>query len=295
MEVCPFLDIIPLMSDTELDDLAADIKQNGLHRPIILDDEGVILVDGRCRHIACERAGVEPRFERLEPKTDLRAYVVSANILRQNYTKGQRGMGFAIAREYDPTVLKFGVSEDEIATAAIILANRPDLAKLVIDGIMSLDKAYAETQTTIAEREREQEQMELLRINAPDLVNDVVEGMSVKDALVTFTQRSTTLDELASQIRAKHAAAEVAAKSTIMHAMDAGDLLLKAKQKINQHGMWLPYIIEQCRMSPRTAQVYMRLARAPFGDPGRIGETGHHPHGNVRCTSDRSGRTRTLR
>jgi ParB-like chromosome segregation protein Spo0J len=49
----------PQMTDDALDELAADIKANGLHDPLTLTPDGKLL-DGRNRMLACERVGVEP-------------------------------------------------------------------------------------------------------------------------------------------------------------------------------------------------------------------------------------------
>jgi hypothetical protein len=43
--------------------------------------------------------------------------------------------------------------------------------------------------------------------------------------------------------------------------MAAGDLLIKAKAELKQHGAWLPWLKQNCKMSERTAQLYMRMAR----------------------------------
>ena len=46
----------------------------------------------------------------------------------------------------------------------------------------------------------------------------------------------------------------------MQHALNAGDLLLKAKKKV-AHGGWLDWLKENCHFSERTAQGYMRLSR----------------------------------
>lgn len=56
----PICLLFPQLGGQELQELAADIKLKGLLHPILLY-EGMIL-DGRNRYLACEIAGVEPRF-----------------------------------------------------------------------------------------------------------------------------------------------------------------------------------------------------------------------------------------
>jgi hypothetical protein len=56
----PACTVWPQMSDAELQVLADDIANNGLHDPVTLAPEGLLL-DGRNRALACVMAGVEPK------------------------------------------------------------------------------------------------------------------------------------------------------------------------------------------------------------------------------------------
>ena len=71
---------------------------------------------------------------------------------------------------------------------------------------------------------------------------------------------TTTLTMLATAIADEHRQATEHATSAILHAMAAGDLLLKAKERL-PHGAWLPWLADSCALSERTAQRYMALAR----------------------------------
>jgi hypothetical protein len=68
------------------------------------------------------------------------------------------------------------------------------------------------------------------------------------------------LDRLAREIKTEHAAAERAMSDSLAHAHRAGDLLLDVKDKLS-HGQFLPWVREHCSIVPRTAQLYMQLAR----------------------------------
>jgi hypothetical protein len=92
-----------MMSDAELDELAADIKSNGLASQIVLWEDGegeVWLLDGRNRLEACERAGVGQDFRDEDGSLDARAFrvvaddpvpfVISANVRRRHLTTAQK-------------------------------------------------------------------------------------------------------------------------------------------------------------------------------------------------------------
>lgn len=80
---------LPEMSEKELNDLAADIKSNGLNKPIVMF-EGKVL-DGRHRLRACEIAGVEPRFSDYKGDNPI-GFVRSENVLRRHLSTTQRAM-----------------------------------------------------------------------------------------------------------------------------------------------------------------------------------------------------------
>ncbi len=82
----PICLLIPSADDDELQDLTDDIRAHGLIDPIVLF-EGMIL-DGRNRAAACERAGVAPRYVQFGGgREDALIWVVSHNIKRRHLTK----------------------------------------------------------------------------------------------------------------------------------------------------------------------------------------------------------------
>jgi len=66
---------------------------------------------------------------------------------------------------------------------------------------------------------------------------------------------------LAEAINREHDAAQAAARTAIEHAIEAGRLLIEAKDG-SGHGEWLPWLEANTRVSVRQAQRYMRVARA---------------------------------
>lgn len=84
------------MDESSIDSLADDIRKNGLLNPVELY-KGKIL-DGRRRHAACIKAGVEPEFVDVNPEDPV-AYVLSQNLHRRHLTASQRAMVAARASE----------------------------------------------------------------------------------------------------------------------------------------------------------------------------------------------------
>lgn len=67
------------------------------------------------------------------------------------------------------------------------------------------------------------------------------------------------LADLATRIKGHHAAVKDAAKNVIEKAIAAGTLLKEAKDKVG-HGKFLPWLAENCELSERTAENYMKIA-----------------------------------
>jgi ParB-like chromosome segregation protein Spo0J len=97
MTIHPAAAIFPMMSEEELQDLAADIKAHGLAHPIIIHEngDGQQLIDGRNRLRACEIAGVKPEFTHFHGD-DPRAFILSVNVARRHLSKGQQAMAVAL-------------------------------------------------------------------------------------------------------------------------------------------------------------------------------------------------------
>lgn len=66
------------------------------------------------------------------------------------------------------------------------------------------------------------------------------------------------LPALADQIRYEHEACEDDARSSLEHAIRAGELLIEAKERCD-HGEWLPWL-DEIEVPQKTANNYMRLA-----------------------------------
>jgi hypothetical protein len=87
----PLADCFPMLSDSELEELADDIEAHGLHQKIMLY-EGQIL-DGRNRYAACQKVGfsIESSISQYEGSDPI-GYVISVNLRRRHLDTGQRAM-----------------------------------------------------------------------------------------------------------------------------------------------------------------------------------------------------------
>ncbi len=123
----PICLLIPSADEDELQDLTDDIRAHGLIDPIVLF-EGMIL-DGRNRAAACERAGVAPRYVHFAAgREDALIFVVSHNIKRRHLTK--QGIADALVAAEDFNLhyrlsSTAGSQETAEARAAVIKITEP--------------------------------------------------------------------------------------------------------------------------------------------------------------------------
>jgi ParB-like chromosome segregation protein Spo0J len=94
--------LFPPISDEDFGKLAADIKLNGLHQPIVRY-QGKIL-DGNNRYRACELVKIAPGFTDFEgDDAKARNFVISANIHRRHLSPEQRRDIIATLLKADPS------------------------------------------------------------------------------------------------------------------------------------------------------------------------------------------------
>jgi hypothetical protein len=193
LKVHPVAELFPMMSEEELDDLAADIKANGLRQPIVVDQDGV-LIDGRNRLEACKRAGVEPEETVLDGQDPV-AFILSSNIYRRNLNKGQAAMVIAKACPLSGQgVRQLGalgqVSKTRIAQANVVLEFAPDLVDAVMARSLSLNDAYQTALDRKAAANTTEKQLEKLQAEAPDLFDLVSEErLKLAEAIATLRNR----------------------------------------------------------------------------------------------------------
>jgi len=158
-QIHPLAEIFPVLPESNIAELAADIKENGLQQPIVLFENKVL--EGRNRLAACKIAGITPTFKNLKPGTDPVKYVVSLNLYRRHLSESQRAMVAGkiadvqrAGKPSDDTTGKttieqaskiMNVSKDSTKKAKKLLKQDPIKAREVTSGKKSLNKAHKET------------------------------------------------------------------------------------------------------------------------------------------------------
>jgi hypothetical protein len=148
----------PKLSDAEYADLVADIKKNGLDKPIVMISDKAhpvekLILDGRHRHLACLDAGVEPRAVWYNGK-DPFGYALTQNIYRRHLSKATRAglivkalalaaggsdfpkSGKSKPRQHRSTGKPRGGSEKGLRGKAVAIAKKHGIGKTAIDNAL---------------------------------------------------------------------------------------------------------------------------------------------------------------
>jgi ParB-like chromosome segregation protein Spo0J len=111
-----------------LQDLTDDVRAHGLIDPIVLF-EGMIL-DGRNRSAACERAGVEPRYAQFRGgREDALILVISHNLKRRHLTKQAIADALVAAEDFN---LHYTLTEPAVEKEAAAAADEGPETQSVI-------------------------------------------------------------------------------------------------------------------------------------------------------------------
>lgn len=192
-DIHPAAELFPLIEGEAFDELVADIKANGLREAAWLNRDGVLL-DGRNRIRACQKAGVKPDFRQFNGSDEV-GFIVSLNLKRRQLSKSQaamlavdilpmyeaeakqrkvqsgqehhRGQGKVGApvhqplprapRAADHAASATGVSGRAVGQAKRITESAPDLAEQVRQGKTTLKEAEAQVRVREAKARAESE------------------------------------------------------------------------------------------------------------------------------------------
>lgn len=146
----PVADLFPLLDDEELNQLAADINERGLANPVLVTTDGV-LMDGRNRLAACDKASVKPTAT-VYYGDDPVGMILALNVARRHMSKGQLAITVAEALSLD-SVKDWGskskaadsvrIDPALVSRALAIHKHAPELVSEVKAGVTPLNDAYA--------------------------------------------------------------------------------------------------------------------------------------------------------
>jgi len=95
-KIHPLGELFPEMPPDEFKKLKNDIELHGQQEPIVVSEDGLVLLDGRHRLRACRELGIEPRVERFNKHTggtrqsSESDFIWSMNVLRRHLKDDQR-------------------------------------------------------------------------------------------------------------------------------------------------------------------------------------------------------------
>lgn len=181
MPVHPLAAKFPLLAADELQALADDIAASGqrhpiIYGPVVTDAEAEpptvidMIIDGRNRLIACERAELQPLSQRFEgTEAQIAALILSENVERRNLTPAQRAMARALLTKDVKQGTRTDLDEHDfsklgevpgstLAQARFVLRQDAALADSVLNGAVKLNAAYEQAKARADEIDSEEEQ-----------------------------------------------------------------------------------------------------------------------------------------
>ena len=196
----PAAQLFPMMSDAEIDELAADIKEHGQSHPITTW-QGSIL-DGRNRYEACRRAAVEPRLVDWVPHGGSQSptqWVLSENLHRRHLTVDQRAL---IALEASTLFAQEAKARQRAAGGDRRSEHAPD--RLPPRGGKRSEEraptAAAQAAQTAGVSARSVERARRVQASQPEILSRVRDGsMTLKQAEKAVVQRERMAEVLAYQ------------------------------------------------------------------------------------------------
>ena len=138
----PLSAAFPSMPEADIQALADDIKENGLHSPVVIYN-GLVL-DGWHRVRACEKAKVNVRSIEYKGKNPV-AFVKSHNWHRRHMTESQKAMAQVKLSEWrEPGNLSKSATVASFAPTAEQMATQADVSKRLIVDAKAVEKNGAE-------------------------------------------------------------------------------------------------------------------------------------------------------
>jgi protein gp37 len=182
-KVHPAADAFPLLEGEGFEALVEDIEKHGLREPIALAHDGETMVDGRNRYLACEKAGVDPAFYKLDEAYQgvaLIDWIVSANCKRRHLNSGQINY---IASELEPIYAALA-KEKQRAAGGDVVGRQKDGEPLKANRPQAKPAPQAREQAAkaIGGSARGVQKAKTVKLVAPNLAAKVMTGAISLDA-----------------------------------------------------------------------------------------------------------------
>ena len=185
----PIADVWPMMQEDQLQELAADIKKNGLIQPVWLY-QGMIL-DGRNRWAACKIAGVDPKTKEYtgdEPT----CFAVSLNDRRRHMNKGSLA---AVAAELEPFFAEDAKRRQKLSIKARDEKGRATPVMAILPQVVQEKPAPVarnEAAKSVGVGERYVQDAKKIRTEAPEVFQRLKAGkMTLQDAKREVAKKPT--------------------------------------------------------------------------------------------------------
>jgi N6-adenosine-specific RNA methylase IME4 len=183
--------LFPLLPENELNNLAEDIKANGLVNPIWLYRGEII--DGRNRFLACEKVGIEPIFKEYEgTESELLPFVLSLNLSRRHLNESQRA---AVADKI--ANMTHGGNRKSVQSANLPLDNTPSISVAPVTVSQAAELLNVSERTVKSFREAKEK-------CAPEIVKAIVDG----DITIHAALKEQKIEQRKEKIQAQRIAIE---------------------------------------------------------------------------------------
>ena len=255
----PKLDLaVPWMTDNEFVGLVWSMKRSGLLDPIVVD--GDILIDGRCRLVACRVAGVEPRFKPFQydgdpadKEEDIESYIFSVNFMRQDFNPSQRLVYDALIVTRNPDLADHF---HDLSEEALLVARHPALAKNVTHFGASLRDAYNEAivrEEEDRQREADRQRLDLLRVESPFAAALVDEGTLKLDQGIARAEQMAAAPLLDEHVRVIRALG----RRMMTDALEIGRRLAECRRYVRSD--WEGWLKRELGLEYRSALNFIRI------------------------------------
>ena len=191
--------VYPSMSEMEYAALKLSILEDGQLEPIYAFDGFV--VDGRHRQQVCLELGIEPIYQEIDGKVNLKRFVASKNAIRRNLSKTQAAVAAAVLSSGSVEGSSVGHTRNSVGAVTMMTAPTQDSGE---DGSYTMEEAGKQHGVS---RRVVMEARKILASAYEDLIQEARAGeTSIRELMVRFNAyEKSREDARQSEERAKKA------------------------------------------------------------------------------------------